>query len=703
MPMGLVLRSVRVLCLACLTLCAAGSVTQARAAQPFGVEDLVRLERISEPAASPDGSHIAYTLRTTDMDANKGRTGVWWVDAHAHAPAPRRLTDIAANAGAAAWSADGRYLYYLSNRSGTNQVWRSAITGADPVEVTRLPLDVGSFRVSPKGDRLLVSMDVFVDCPDLPCTQQRLDTLARAPAHGRLYDNLFVRHWDAWNDGRRSQLFALALDASGTALGTPRNVSGNIDGDVPGKPFGGREDYAFSPDGSQVAFSVRVGTVGEPWSTNFDIYLVSASGGAPKNLTANNPAWDGQPAFSPDGATLAYLAMSRPGFEADRFALTLLDLKTGAKRALTQGWDRSISSFEWSHDGRSLIAAADDLGQHRLWSVDLKTGRPTAITGDGDVEGFSVGPHQVFYTQSSLAHPADLYSIARAPSHLTQLTHLTHLNQESLEHRTLGAYEQFSFSGSNHDKVYGYLVKPAGFEDGKSYPLAFVVHGGPQGSMGNVWHWRWNAQTLAGAGYAVVMIDFHGSTGYGQAFTDSISGDWGGKPLEDLRLGLAAALERYPWLDADRMCALGGSYGGYMMNWIAGQWPDRFKCIVTHDGIFDNRSMYYSTEELWFPEWENGGPEYLNPAAFAKHNPIDFVNRWRTPTLVIHGELDYRVPYAQGLAVYTALQRRGVPSELLYFPDENHWVLKPANSVQWYDTTIAWMNRWTSPSTSPSR
>ena len=239
------------------------------------------------------------------------------------------------------------------------------------------------------------------------------------------------------------------------------------------------------------------------------------------------------------------------------------------------------------------------------------------------------------------------------------------------------------------------MVKPVDFKPDKKYPVAFVVHGGPQGSMANQWHWRWNAQSLAGAGYAVVMIDFHGSTGYGQAFTDAIRSDWGGKPLEDLKLGLAAAIKQYSWLDGDRVCALGGSYGGYMMNWIEGQWSDRFKCIVSHDGILDNRSMYYSTEELWFPEWENGGPEYVNPAGYSKHNPVDYVDRWKTPMLVIHGQLDYRVPYAQGLGVYTALQRRGIPSELLYFPDENHWVLKPANSVEWYETVIAWLNRWT--------
>ena len=371
----------------------------------------------------------------------------------------------------------------------------------------------------------------------------------------------------------------------------------------------------------------------------------------------------------------------------------LLDVKSHEKRPLTDGWDRSISSFAWATDGKSLFATADHLGQHPLWSIDAGTGRASAITGAGEVESFAVGAQQVYFTQSNLAHPADLYSVGWSGGNPRQLTQL---NAAALSERRMGEYDQFNFAGWNGENVFGYVVKPVGFKRGRKYPVAFVVHGGPQGSLANLWHWRWNAQTLAGAGYAVLMIDFHGSTGYGQAFTDSISGDWGGKPLEDLRLGLAAALKKNPWMDGGRLCALGGSYGGYMMNWIAGQWPDRFKCLVTHDGIFDNRSMYYSTEELWFPEWENGGPEYANPAGYAKSNPVDFVSRWKTPTLVIHGQLDYRVPYTQGLAVFTALQRRGVPSELLYFPDENHWVLKPQNSVQWYDSVIGWMNRWTS-------
>jgi dipeptidyl aminopeptidase/acylaminoacyl peptidase len=661
------------------------------ASQPFSIRDLVRLARISDVAVSPDGRRIVYTQRVTDMEANKGRTALWLLDTAKRGQAPLRLVEDPANASAAEWSKDGRFVYFLSTKSGSSQVWRTpAAAGGEPTQVTTLPLDVGSFHVSPSGDRIAVSLDVFLDCPDLSCTRQRLESTAHAAGTGVLYQQLFVRHWDSFSDGRRSQVFSLPLDAAGGAHGTPLNLTGGL-GDVPGKPFGGREDYTFSPDGASLAFSVR-GTSGEAWSTNFDIYLVPLDGGTlPRNLTAENLAADAQPAFSPDGSLLAYLAQDRAGFESDRFHLVLLNLRTGMKRPLTQNWDRSIAAFAWSHDGKTLYATADHLGQRPLWSVDVGSGRASAITGDGDVEGFSVGPSKLVYAQSSLSGPADLYSVGFSGGRALQLTQA---NQALLAQRRLGEVQQFTFAGANDDNVFAYLVKPVDFKRGK-YPVAFLIHGGPQGSFGNAWSYRWNAQVFAGAGYGVVMVDFHGSTGYGQAFTDSISGDWGGKPLEDLKLGLRTALAQNPWLDPDRMCALGGSYGGYMINWIAGQLPDRFKCLVSHDGIFDNRSMYYSTEELWFPEHEFSGPEYANPEAYAKFNPIDYVSRWKTPMLVIHGRQDYRVPDSQGLAVFSALQRRGIPSELLYFPDENHWVLKPADSIQWYDAVLAWLARWT--------
>jgi dipeptidyl aminopeptidase/acylaminoacyl peptidase len=684
--------------------CAAGAAGASSAppepTQPFTVQDMVRMERISDVAVAPDGRHVAFTQRSTDMEANKGRTGVWLLDAGKRGAAPLRLTDGGPNSNSPEWSKDGKFIYFLSNRSGTNQVWRISSSGTGPrgdtpvpdsTQVTNLPLDVGTFRVSPNADRILVSVEVFLDCADLDCTKKRLDAASHSAATGALHTQLFIRHWDSWSDGRRSQLFSMALNDSGVAQGSPINLSGGL-GDVPGKPFGGREDYAFSADGAQVAFSVRA-MAGEAWSTNFDVYQIPAEGAAlPKNLTADNKAWDGQPAFSPDGSLLAYVAMDRPAFEADRFHLVLLNLQSGVKRALTQNWDRSINSFAWSRDGKTLFATADHLGQRPLWAIDLESGRASAITGAGEVEGFSVGTSKVFYTASNLGNPADLYSVSFSGGKPTQLTRL---NAAVLEQRKFGEYKQFSFPGWNNENVFGYVVKPVDFKPDRKYPVAFLIHGGPQGSFGNAWSWRWNPQAFAGAGYAVVMVDFHGSTGYGQAFTDSISGDWGGKPLQDLKLGLDAALKANPWLDAENMCALGGSYGGFMINWIAGQWPDGFKCLVSHDGIFDNRTMYYSTEELWFPEHEFSGPEYQNPAAYAKFNPIDYVAKWKSPTLVIHGQQDYRVPDSQGLSVFTALQRRGIPSELLYFPNENHWVLKPADSIEWYDTVLAWLNRWT--------
>jgi dipeptidyl aminopeptidase/acylaminoacyl peptidase len=692
--------------LSALSICCVAGLTGAAASPPaeptlpFSVQDMVRMERISEVAVAPDGKRVAYTERSTDMEANKGRTALWLLDTAKRGANPLRLTDGGPNSSSAEWSKDGKFIYFLSNRSGSTQVWRISSSGtgprgdtpvADSTQVTNLPLDVGSFHVSPKADRILVSVDVFLDCPDLDCTKKRLDSRAHSSATGQLHTQLFIRHWDSWSDGRRSQVFTMALSDSGVAQGSPANITGGI-GDVPGKPFGGREDYAFSADGAEVAFSVKA-QVGEAWSTNFDIYEVASDASTqPKNLTADNPAWDAQPAFSPDGTQLAYLAMERPGFEADRFRLVLLNLQSGVKRVLTQNWDRSITSFAWSRDGKTLFATADHLGQRPLWAVDAASGRASAITGAGEVEGFGVGASKVFYTASNLKQPADLYSVGLAGGKPAQLTRL---NQATLEQRKFGEIQQFNFPGWNGENVFGYVVKPVDFKPDRKYPVAFLIHGGPQGSFGNAWSWRWNPQAFAGAGYAVVMIDFHGSTGYGQAFTDSISGDWGGKPLQDLKLGLDAALKANPWLDPDDVCALGASYGGYMINWIAGQWTDRFKCLVSHDGIFDNRTMYYSTEELWFPEHEFSGPEYQNPAAYAKFNPIDHVSKWKTPTLVIQGQQDYRVPDSQGISVFTALQRRGIASELLYFPNENHWVLKPADSVQWYDTVLKWLNRWT--------
>jgi len=656
----------------------------------FTVEDLVTMERVGSPAVSPDGGKVVYTVRTTDMGKNRGHTDLYLVDLRAADPVPQRLTSDAASSTDPEWSPSGDAIYFLSARSGSGQVWRVPAAGGDAVRVTDLPLDVDAFRVAPTGDRMLLSMAVFRDCADLACTKARVGAKEKDKASGKVYDRLFVRHWDTWSDGRNNVLYAAPLDAAGRVNGTPVSLSGALDGDVPSKPFGDREEFRFSPDGKTVVFSVRIAGKTEAWSTNFDVYTVPATGGTPRNLTADNNAWDTKAVFSPDGRTLAYLAMTRPGFEADRYHIVLLDLATGKKRNVADSWDRSPGSIQWTADGKTLIADAEDIGQHRLFAIDVASDKVSPLTDKGSIGGFDVRGNTVAFTQTNLASGAQLFGMQLGT---TQSRQLTHVNEEKLADVRWGDYEQFSFKGANGDTVHGYVMKPWNYEPGKKYPIAFLVHGGPQGSFGNGWSYRWNPQVYAGAGYATVFIDFHGSTGYGQKFTDAISGDWGGKPLEDLKKGLAAATAKYAWLDRSHACALGASYGGYMMNWIEGNWSDGFKCIVNHDGVFDTRGMAYSTEEQWFTDWENGGPYFAMPDKHERFNPVLHVNKWKTPMLVVQGDLDFRIPTTQGLSTFTALQRRGIDSKLLVFPDENHWVLKPANSVLWHHTVIGWLDQ----------
>jgi len=663
--------------------------TSATLAEPFTAEHLVRIDRVGTPAVSPDGDLIVYAVRHTDMEADKGRYDLWLSEIDGDAP--RQLTTHDANDTSPAWSADGRYILFLSSRGESTQVWRLPVNGGEAQPVTDLPLDVGTFRLSPTGDRLVASLSVYPDCEDLECTADRISAKQDEKVTAQRYDRLFMRHWDYWLDDRRSQLFAIPFTENGATDGTPVRLS-RLDADVPSRVWGGNEEYAISPDGKMLYFAARLRDRDEPMSTNFDIYAVRIDGkGEPENLTDANEAWDTAPVVSPDGRYLAWLAMSRPGFEADQYQVVLRDLRSGKNRVLTGNWDRSPSSIAFARDGKSLLMNAQDVGHKTLWQLALDGSEPVKLVSRGTVSSFDDAGDSIVYAMNSLSSPNELHVFNPATGDSRKITDFA---SGTLAQVTMGESEQFSFEGAGGDTVYGFIVKPPGMKRGKKYPVAFLIHGGPQGSFSNDFHYRWNPQTYAGQGFAAVMIDFHGSTGYGQAFTDSISGDWGGKPLEDLKLGLAAALDRYEFLDGDRVCALGASYGGYMINWIAGQWPDRFRCLVNHDGVFDNRSMYYTTEELWFPEWEHGGPYYENPEGYEKHNPALFVDRWKTPMLVIHGQLDYRVPVTQGIAAFTALQRRGIESRFLYFPDENHWVLKPHNSIHWHEQVNAWLHQY---------
>ena len=677
---------------ACLPLLIAAALPAAAHAATRGLEarDLATLERYAAPVLTPDGRTVLFTRRSVDFDANRSGTALWAQDATRANAKARRLTPEGWSINSHDVSPDGRTAYFLSAKSGSMQLYAVPVAGGTPRQVTQLPLDVGSYSISPDGRRVAVSLETFPDCgADLACSSARNEAKGKDKRSGMLFDRMFIRHWDSWNEGRLNRLFVADLGgkpATGAVL-----VGGSVVADVPSRPFGDATEYAWSPDGRSIAFTARAADRVEPWSTNFDIWLASADGsGEPRNLTAGNPAWDTVGQFSADGRKLYYRAMKRPGFEADRLGLMELDLASGTRREIAPRWDRSADGVQLSRDGRTLYTTAQDVGQHPLFAIDVASGAARRVVADGTVSAFDIAGNQLAFSRNTLHSGDQLFvgGLGGAP-----VRALTPSAGEMLPDVRFGDFEQFSFKGWNGNTVHGYVVKPWNYVEGQTYPVAFLIHGGPQGSFGNGWSYRWNAQTYAGQGYAVVMIDFHGSTGYGQAFTDAISQHWGDRPLEDLQKGWAAARKKYAFLDGERACALGASYGGYMVNWIAGRWNEPWKCLVSHAGVFDQRMMGYSTEELWFTEWEMGGTPFDVPQNYERFNPVNHVDKWRVPMLVIHGQLDYRIPAEQGIAAFHALQRRNIPSKFLYFPDENHWILKPQNSVQWHETVNDWLRQ----------
>ncbi len=669
----------------------------ASAARGLEARDLAYLDRHSSPTLSPDGRVLVFAKRVVDKDTNKASSSLWMRNLVTRdMRPPQRLTPDGWNVNSPAFSADGKSVYFLSAKSGSMQLYAVPIAGGEPKRLTDLPIDVDGYKLSPDGTHVAFALSVFPDCKsDLACTRKKLDDAGSRKATGVLFDRMFVRHWDTWADGRQNRVFAARLGEGGQ-LKRATLLGGELSGDIPSKPFGDLGDLAWSPDGGQLAMSVRPSGRDEPWSTNFDIWLVNADGSGARNLTATNLAWDAGPVFSADGKTLYYRAMKRPGFEADRFALMAMDLASGKAREIAPRWDASPDGISLSADGKWLYTTAQELGRHPLFRVSLANGEVESVVKDGSVSSFDLAGDTLAFSRNSLKS-GDVIATTSADGK-APLRAITPSAGEMLPDVSWGEYEQFNFVGWNKETVHGYVVKPWNYEAGKKYPVAFLIHGGPQGSFGDGWSYRWNPQTYAGQGYAVVMIDFHGSTGYGQKFTDSISQHWGDRPLEDLQKGWAAAQKKYAFLDGDKACALGASYGGYMTNWIAGNWFERdgsapFKCLVTHNGVFDTRSMGLVTEELWFTEWEFGGTVWDKPEAYERFNPARHVQKWKTPTLIVAGQNDFRVPIDQSLSAFTALQRRGVESKLLYFPDENHWVLKPQNSVLWHDTVNAWLEQ----------
>ena len=669
-----------------LAVLAAGAPAQAKG---LTIDDMLAMRRVSEPVVSPDGKQLAFSVRDTDVEANRGRTDVWL--AASDGSSVKQLTTHPDNDSDPQWSADGAWIYFASSRSGSSQVWRIRPGGGEAEQVTKLATEINGFKLFPDGKHVLVAVDVWPEARSIAESAKRDDERAKSKVKMRAYNQLMFRHWNEWEDGKFSHLFVWTAPEAGGKADEARDLTPGLATDTPVKPFGGMDEISIAPDGKTVAFAARVAGREDAWRTSTDVFVVATDGRSkPVDLTTDNPAYDNGATFSPDGKSLALRMMKRPGFESDRERIAIVDMASRKLRVVTEGWDHSAGALAWSADGRTIFTESDNVGNHSVFAIDVASGAAKLVVDKGTNGSPRPAGDRIVFVRDTLKQPAELYSAKPDGSDLRQITHFNDARAKAI---TWGDYEQFAFKGAKGDTVHGYVIKPAGGTGGKA-PVAFLIHGGPQGSFGDHFHYRWNPEVYAGHGYAVVMVDFHGSTGYGQAFTDAISGDWGGAPYDDLMMGLDAALDKYSWLDKSRMVALGASYGGFMINWVNGH-TDRFKALICHDGNLDERLAYYNTEELWFPEWEHGGLPWDKPEGYTKHNPIDFVKNWKTPTLVIHGGMDYRVVDTQGMATFTALQRKGVPSRFLYFPDEGHWVLKPQNTKVWHDEVLAWMDTWT--------
>jgi dipeptidyl aminopeptidase/acylaminoacyl peptidase len=669
----------------------AGLAAGTAVARPFTAKDLATLDRVSDPQLSPDGRYLAYSVGVVDWTANRVGGAIWLADRKAPTQPPRMLEISVKPASQPRWSPDGARLYFLSNRGGSQQVWRTDPEGATAVQVTNLPLDVKSYRLSPDGKTLVVALSVFADCPNLACTKARQDARKANQVTAVTFEHLPLFIWDDWQAGERNQLFALRLDASGAAASEPVRLMAGFDADAPERPFGDDKDFAVSD--REVIFSAL--EPGAAWGVVDlnGLYSAPLDGSAPPRRIGPLASGSyGKPTLSPDGAQLAFLARKGHGGEDVRAAIMVRDLRTGSEREADPGFDRSAGTLAWSADGKTIYAAMGDQGQVRLFAIDLAGGKARALTTGGEVSAVSVARDRLVVARDSLMGPPQLYDVGPRGERL-----LTAHNAARLADFAFSAPEQFSFKGWNDETVMGYVLPPQGYQPGRKYPVAFLIHGGPHGSFGDAWSTRWNPQVWTGMGYAVVMVDFHGSTGYGEAFAHSIVGHWGDRPLEDLQKGWAAALAKYPYLDGTRACALGGSYGGYMVAWMAGTWNEPWKCLVDHDGVMETRSMALTTDITRFSEYETDGLVWEKGEAFERFNPLNKVGAWKKPLLVIHGGKDFRVPLGQGLAAFTAAQRRGVPSKFVYYPDENHWVLKPQNSVEWYRNVEDWMRRWIGP------
>ena len=697
---------------------------------PFTFEDMMKLKRVGAPVPSPDGKWVVFDAIDVDLEANTKVSHLWIVPATGGEA--RRLNLTTNHEERPRFSPDGKRLIWTSKATDPTQIWMSNFTpesgGLDgtPHQVTNISTGADGAIWSPDGKNIVFVSSVYPDAKDDAENKRRDEELKKSKVKAKIFTKLLYRHWNAFTEFKRSHLFVISADAvaaglrpasesasspqtlaPGERLQEPRDLTPG-DHDVPPFSLGGQDMYAISPDGQELAYTSNIDEV-EATSTNNEIFIVPMAGGAAKKISVS-PGSDNTPLYSPDGKYIAWRSMARAGFEADKERLFIQNRQSGQTRDLTEKFDRSVGSFTWAKvrwkhaepESNRLIFSSENQGEAPIVTLDPE--HPEYVGSQilqCHADDLVFAGRTLFFTQMSIQAPNEISTIP-FPEELIrgreivgglEAKRLTHINDALLSQIDMQPLEPFTFKGANNEDVQGFLLKPPGFDPAKKYPLKFLIHGGPQGAWGNSWTYRWNAELFAASGYVVVMINFHGSTGYGQKFTDSISGDWGGKPYVDLMKGLDYVEKTYPFIDKNREAALGASYGGYMANWVLGH-TDRFKCIVSHDGTMNTETSYGTTEELWFMEWEFKGPPWKQRELYRKFSPHLFADKFKTPTLVVHGQLDYRLDVSQGFDLFTTLQRLKVPSKMLYFPDEGHWVLKPQNSRLWYKTVNEWVDQW---------
>jgi dipeptidyl aminopeptidase/acylaminoacyl peptidase len=711
---------------------------------PFTFEDIMALKRVGAPVPSPDSKWVVFDCVDVDLAANTKISHLWIVAASGPAAAGRRLNPTPNHEERPRFSPDGKRLIWTSKATDPTQIWMCDFDSdagqlvGKPHQVTSISTGADGAIWSPDGRNIVFVSAVYPDCKGDDCNKQRDEELKKSKVKAKIFTKLFYRHWNAFTEFKRSHLFVVSADASSTGgrssatpgagsqeLAPPNQEPRDLtpgDHDVPPFSLGGQDMYAISPDGQEVAYTSNIESDAGPAfveaiSTNNEIFVVPIavesavpSGQSPDALRtahttapkpkkiSTSPGADTTPLYSPDRKYLAWRSQARAGFEADKWRLLVQDRQSGKIRDLTEKFDRSVASFDWQPDSSSIAFAAEDHGEAPIYfmPVRLQLQEPLRVQQTFHADDLKYGlDRQLYFTRMSAGAPNEIWarSVGVGADKATPWP-VTHMNDALLSQIDMQPLESFTFKGANNDDVQGFIVKPPGFDPNTKYPLKFLIHGGPQGAWGNEWTYRWNAELFAATGnYVVVMINFHGSTGYGQKFTDSISGDWSGKPFVDLMKGLDYVEKTYPFIDKNREAALGASYGGYMANWLLGH-TDRFKCIVSHDGIFNAESAYGTTEELWFPNWEFGGPPWKKRDVYRKWSPHEYAANFKTPTLVVHGQNDYRIDVSQGFDLFTTLQILKVPSKMLYFPDEGHWVLKPQNSRLWYKTVNDWVDQW---------